>query len=452
MAGSFASLSTALSALRHHQVAMDVASGNVANAGTEGYSRRRVVAEAAGAPAVPALWSRSIAGGAGVTTAAVDRIVDPFLDARGRVEHAHAQQLSTTASSLGRLEASLAEPGVNGLSTALGALSGAWAKLADAPNDTAARAQVLEAARTVTSTLGAQARAVGSEWTAQRESATQLVGQVNDLATELAAVNRSIQASTDGTDAATLLDQRDQLTMRLSELTGAGVLHEADGTATVRLGAATLVGGSTARTLTVSGATTITGQATDPVSFAVDGTAATVPSGSLGATASLLGTGIPGHLAALDQVVAGIASAVNTAHQGGKDLDGAPGGAFFTGTTAATLSVAITDPRQVAAAGSTQGAFGSGNADVLAGLDVSTAYRAFVGTVGAQVASADRASATQSGLAAQVDASREAVSGVNTDEEMVNLLTSQRAYEAAARVMSTLDSVLDTLINRTGAR
>ena len=58
MAGSFSSLNTALSALRYNRVAMDVASGNIANVATDGYSRRRVVGESVGAPDRPAMWSR----------------------------------------------------------------------------------------------------------------------------------------------------------------------------------------------------------------------------------------------------------------------------------------------------------------------------------------------------------------------------------------------------------
>ena len=58
--------------------------------------------------------------------------------------------------------------------------------------------------------------------------------------------------------------------------------------------------------------------------------------------------------------------------------------------------------------------------------------------------------ATQQLLTTQVDSSREQLTGINLDEETVNLLTAQRSYEAASKVMSVLDSVLDTLINRTG--
>jgi flagellar hook-associated protein 1 FlgK len=69
---------------------------------------------------------------------------------------------------------------------------------------------------------------------------------------------------------------------------------------------------------------------------------------------------------------------------------------------------------------------------------------------GTTVSSVKRLAATQQTLTSQVDASREQLAGVNLDEETVTMLAAQHAYEAAARVMTTLDSVLDTLINRTG--
>ena len=49
-----------------------------------------------------------------------------------------------------------------------------------------------------------------------------------------------------------------------------------------------------------------------------------------------------------------------------------------------------------------------------------------------------------------LDSSRNAYSGVNTDEEMISMVQFQHAYEASARYMTTIDSLLDTLINHTG--
>ena len=61
-----------------------------------------------------------------------------------------------------------------------------------------------------------------------------------------------------------------------------------------------------------------------------------------------------------------------------------------------------------------------------------------------------RRAANQQVVTGQVDNAKEQLSGISLDEEMVNMLSAQRAYEAASRVMTTVDSMLDTLINRTG--
>src|SRR3712207_3352239 len=87
MAGSFSALNTALSALRYNRIAMDTASQNIANAATEGYTRRRVDAATAGTPTHPAMWSRSQDAGSGVRVLGISRLSDAFLDARARTEH-----------------------------------------------------------------------------------------------------------------------------------------------------------------------------------------------------------------------------------------------------------------------------------------------------------------------------------------------------------------------------
>ena len=97
MSATFASFNSALSALRYNQVLMDTASGNIANVSTEGYARRRAVGEAMGAPAVPAMWSRYEGSGDGVRVGGLDRMVDPFLDARARREHGNQSYLDTRA-------------------------------------------------------------------------------------------------------------------------------------------------------------------------------------------------------------------------------------------------------------------------------------------------------------------------------------------------------------------
>jgi flagellar hook-associated protein 1 FlgK len=173
--------------------------------------------------------------------------------------------------------------------------------------------------------------------------------------------------------------------------------------------------------------------------------------GDLGASYDLLTSDLPAYRTRLDAFVQQFKAEINAVHGPAVDPDGNPGGDYFSGTTAADLAVAVTDPRRVAAAAPGQGRLDNSVANSLSAADLGSAtYRSLVTDFGVTVSSARRVADNQTLLTAQVDASRESLAGVNVDEEMVNLLAAQRAYEGAARVITTLDSVLDTLINRTG--
>ena len=453
---SFASMNSALSAMRYQQVALDVASTNVANASTDGFVRRRVVAETVGGGPVNALWSRPSPTAAGVSATGIDRMVDPFLETRSRAEHGKQAYLDLQASALARVETGLAEPGGSGVSAAFAAFKGTLHDLVNAPGSEAARSQVLAAAQTVADAIRLQARNLTDETEDQQARLVATVNEVNTVAKELAATNHSIAAAnlTEG-DTANLLDERDRLAMRLAELTGAKATVRTDGGMDVALGALSLVGGDTANELViVSGG--------NPTAFSVTGGGPVpgAPGGQVGGIADLIDAKLPNYLDGLNAVAEQFATAFNAQHAAGLDGTGAAGvDDFFTwtgGDVALTFQVTVTDPRKLAASVATAppGSLDAGNADALIdAIDtakIDDLYQKLVNGFGTIVASTKRLAANQQALTNQVDSSREQLAGVSLDEETVNMLTAQRGYEAAARVMTTVDSLLDTLINRTG--
>ncbi len=459
MTGTFSSLNTALSALRYQQVALDIASTNVANSSTEGYVRRRVVGETLGAGSVPALWSRSTDVGNGVRATGVERMVDSFLEARARSEHARQSRLDTRSAALSRLESGVGEPGDTGVAAALTRFRSSLHDLANAPASAAARSQVLAAASGVADTVRLQARNVAEEATGQRAQLLAGVAEVNTVAADLAATNRAVAvAKLSDSDSSTLTDTRDRLALRLAELTGGHATVRPDGGVDVDLNGVALVTGQQAATLRIASGVTASGAADGlPVSFVVDpaGTPVPgVPEGMLGAVTDLLDHTLPAYAAGLSDIAQRLADAVNAQHAAGYDAAGNPGGPLFgydPADVAGSLAVVITDPAAVAASGLPGGVLDAGNADLLAGsLTVDGDYQRLVNGLGTEVASVQRQAGAQRTLTTQVDTSREQLAGVNLDEETVNMLTAQHAYEAAARVMTTMDSVLDTLINRTG--
>ena len=140
--------------------------------------------------------------------------------------------------------------------------------------------------------------------------------------------------------------------------------------------------------------------------------------------------------------------------------------AFFTGTTAATIDVSAAiqaDPTLIAAS-NTAGAQGN-NETALAIAKLQTQMspplpsgtptddgattRWWPSSARTPVRLATRCD-TQQSLVDLLQRRREATSGVSLDEEAANMVRYQRAYEAAARVMTTYDQMLDKLINSTG--
>ncbi|MCW2814668.1 MAG: flagellar hook-associated protein FlgK [Nocardioides sp.] len=466
MSGSFASLNTALTALRYQRVTLDIASNNVANASTDGYTRRRAVGESLGASAVPARWSRlpegldAVGGGVGVAT--IDRLADGLLDARARTEHGRQQYLDVRAGVLERVESGIGEPGTTGLSAALSSYRSSWNDLTSSPASSAARGQVLARGAALVDAVHAQAASLDSEAATQRATLLSTVAEVNTVAVELAAANKALAAaSLDGVDNGDLADQRDRLALRLADLTGGKATARVDGGFDVSVGGVPLVNGQTAGRLVVTSGVTPTGGADgSPVVLSVvSGSPATTTqtsgmSGRLGATADLIDITLPAYVAGLGAVATTLADEVNALHRTGYDAAGTTGRDFFShtpGDAARTLRVALTGPGQVAASALAGGVVDGSRADRLS--EAGTAEDAYIRLVtdfGTQVSSSQRLAATQGLLTTQVDSARQQLSGVNLDEEMVAMLAAQRGYEAAARVMSVVDSVLDTLINRTG--
>jgi flagellar hook-associated protein 1 len=458
MTGTFGSLNTALTALRYQRVAMDTASQNIANVGTEGYVRRRAEAQSLGAPATIAMWSRYDGAGDGVSATGTTRLADALLDARSRTEHGKQSYLDTRSSVLTRVESALGEPGDSGVAAALSAYRSAWQDLESTPDGSAARNQVLAAGGKVADALKAQSANVTTELGTQRAHLVDVVTQAGSLATNLAAVNKSIaEAKGAGLDSSDLQDQRDLLGQKLAELTGATTTARADGGLDVSVGGQSLVSGGSASALTIASGVRPDGTGDgQPLSLAIGGAAVATAAfgGEIGATSELITTTLPGFKAQLDAVATQLADSVNALHASGYDQDGTAGTAFFAydpADPAGSISVAITDPRKVAASAQPGGGLGTGVAERLGEPGAAdAAYARVVNGFANQVASAKQAATTQQLMTTQVDSSREALSGVSIDEETVNLAAAQHAYEAAARVMSTMDQVLDTLINRMG--
>ena len=436
---TWAGISTALSSLRTQRVAIDVAGQNIANVNTPGYARQRV----------------DMTAGIGVDVSAIQRLHNGILGDRTRSETAQLQDLSAASTVLGEIEEVFPEPTPYGLQAKLDALWGGFSDVARDPGNSAARVQVLAQANGVTDWLNNAATELGDLKTNKSAALTDLVTTVNTYSKELSELNVAVSQSVENTQAANaLLDRRGYVADQLAAAVGGSFLTNDANQLSVTLGGGTIVGPSTYATLKVasSGGTT-------SLQWVSDSSTATVSSGTANGYLTAINTTIDSWTTTLDAVASAITTQVNAVQTTGFDRDGNAGNNLFTGTTAATISVALTDGDDIAAsavapAGGNASLDGS-KADAMAAIAIAAngpdeLYQDLVVSLGFAVQAAEQSAATQESLASSLTSQIDAESGVSIDEEMANLLAYQRAYEAAARVLTAIDAALETLINRTG--
>ena len=197
---------------------------------------------------------------------------------------------------------------------------------------------------------------------------------------------------------------------------------------------------------------------TASLDWADGGHAALVTGGTAGGLLNTVNAVVPSYQQSLNTVAMQLKSDVNTLHSAGVGLDGSTGLNFFDGTSAANISLSADvagQPDKVAAGAAGAGALDGSVALQLSDLGQSTTgadaqYRALIANLGVDSQSVQRNSTMQDQVVTQIDASRTSISGVNTDEEMVAMVQYQNAYNASARFLTTIDQMLDTLVNRTG--
>lgn len=440
-------LSIGASGVRAYQTALTTTSENIANADVAGYARRTTrldeVRAAGGAQ------SRTI-NGSGVVASAVVRTADAFRQDEVRRTGADLARTEAGIGWLERIENSLSASAVD---TRIDAFFAAATRLAADPTAGAARATLLETASGVAgafATARAGLDAAMGDLDAQAEAT---VGSLNALTAALARVNGAIGRSSAGTSgSAALLDQRDAILEQMSAISDVNVTLDAAGRAQVRAGGPggpLLVSGDQAATLTYV-------RADDGgASFAVhgdDGIRPLLPQG--GALAGIAdGAQRIGDAArALDAVATQFVDAVNQVQAQGDDANGMPGQPIFAiGDPPARISLVMGNPAAIAAAARGAGGRDNSNAVALATLGRTTGAAAAIAdlTTGNAAALSARRTLGEAQRAMHDGAvgSRDAASAVNTDEEAVDLLRFQKAYQASSKVIQTARDIFETLLN-----
>lgn len=565
-------LDTAVKALRAHQLAVDVASHNIANAQSPGYSRQRVLWRPVGLDGSDHFSRDNLLGrpGFGVDAKDVNRIRDMFLDFQARQSMSGQAQYEALSTPIENAEVVFNDPSDDGISALLAKFWASWHDVVNEPESSAARVALVHA----TTTFTTRVRAAHDQLTQQRvdlnQSVSSIADQINAKASELASLNLQVQqVELNGDMANDLRDRRDLLLDDLSKLGNISYSEDDSGSQTVYLGTHELVVGTAARRINTVDDPLNPGMV--KLQFAIDNDNVSVSAGQLKGVLDARDTALPELIGKLNLFASGLINSVNSIHQAGYGLDNATGLAFFSGTDASNIAVNATlagNPQSIAAAtGASQpgnpsnalaianlqqatnmlSGFGASNLvvneslsagntaagitlgrmlqpgtyslvaagpnvelrygsatgpvvgtatlgaiappggtisfmngpDTVASIRVevagpytggqqltdltsagnntlqveaspSTYYGNIVSVLGADVNRAKGLSDSAQLLVDHLDGLRQSVQGVSIDEEVTNLNASQHAYNAAAKVISTIDEMLDTLINRTG--
>ncbi len=479
MYSTFLALETARRALSAHQKAMEVVGHNIANATTPGYVRREAVLETT--PPYVAAPGTSFAStgaiGTGVEVVKIKRIFDGFLEGRIREANITLGYWQGMEQILQEIESVFQEPSDVGLGEDLTRFFLAWDNLASRPEGTPLRAALVEEAKTlashvnrITGNLRGLSSGIDVELTAK-------VSEINSYAQEIAAQNREIvKIIALGNDPGDLRDKRDLAISNLSKLIDINAFETEGGAVTVQIGSRDLVREDFVYELSyVSGS--LPGEPLDPADLEVsqivwkrDSEPVDIKGGDVAARLEGRNRIVPEYYDYVESFITAICDEINQLHRSGYGIDdpSTTGIDFFIYDferrilrVNPELDPEVGGHLSRIAASSGQHAGDGTIAFAVARLkdklvmeggteSIPRFYQNLVARIGVATRNSGHMVEVHGATYRQCINSKDSVSGVSIDEELINLTRYQKVYQAASRFFTVVDEMLDTIINRTG--
>lgn len=471
MLGLFGSLNLGARSLQTQQMGIEVAGHNLANVNNPAYSRQRldidtsltvptaVGPEGTGARVVAIQQARSVLlDGQLQSEISVSGYFEAQQQALENAQANLAQQIGTGAT--GTSGAASTNGGPSGLAAGLTDLFSGFQNLSTDPSSMANRQVLLLKAQTLASQFNQTDQRLSDLHDSLNDSLQSDIGDANQLLSAIAKLNDQIvnAENATGTIANDLRDQRQAKVEDLAKLVKFDATRDPSGAVNISIGGASIVSGSqvldTLQTYDAGGGQLL-------VRTQGGGAPLTLTGGRIAGTIEGRDDGVDGLRAQLNALASELISRVNTVHTAGFSLSGATGEPFFTGADASTMQVnanLLNNPSLIQASG-TAGAAGD-NQTVLALAQLGTqklaslnnqifseSFGQTVAQLGQELASSNSQSDTQAVVEKMLRQQRDSISGVSLDEEMTNLVTFQRAYQASARLITTVDQMLQTLID-----
>lgn len=434
---------------------MEVTSTNLSNSDTSQYARRRAVVT----EGIPTGQYGELEG---VQVSTVQSLRDSILDLSVNATNSEVQYNTTLSSTLSAVQSLFSDSDTGSVGSAIDSFFSDLETLSSSPTSTSDRTDVLTAAQNVAAAFQSTSKTIVS---AQQQADLYVVNETssaNTLLQEIATANGNLQeAKSEGQSTASSEDQLASLLNQLSTIMDYKTVNSSDGLTLTSDNGIPLVVGDTAATLTTavgtSGYNEVMANGTDITSQISGGTLGGYIEARDG-TLTTLATN-------LDSMAYDFAQAVNNVQTAGSDLNGTAGTAMFdppdttsgvsTGA-ASTITVALTSGSQIAAAAS-GGASGDNSnlvdmidiedQDVVNGTTPSSAFANLTDYIGTAISTANANETSSNDVLTQLTDQQSSTEGVSVDEEAANLILYERTYEAAAKLISTLDTMMANVLN-----
>ncbi len=432
------------SGLRSMRAQMGAIADNIANANTQNYNRRTVLLQesSVAASSEPLYVPRASFGGSEVVS--VDRANDIYLDAAARQTGTALGYANSRVRWLSDMETALGDDAL-GVGGTLNTMYGAIDKLAASPGDTALRTNMLYALDQVVNAFhrssdGLTTVMQGAFTTAQNDTTI-----VNDSLTALTRINEDLLRSQPGTaNYAQLMDNRDGELTKITQRLNVSISFGPNDDAILTYNGSTILQGNTASSFDTLQ------NANGTLAFHLNGVATATPADGLLGGAFASATVARQRLDSLDTLAVQFSTDMNTWHgQGLTDANAAGGALFSVGTTAASLAVAIGNITQIAAKTS-DGRLNGNLLNIGTTRGNSSVEKGWTALIASHASALNTAQAEQAAAELRDEtarSARERVSGVDLDREAADLLRTQQAYQAAAKIIQAAKEIADTILN-----
>lgn len=452
-------LNTARDAILTHLTALNVTGNNIANVDTPGYSRLRPTFGS-----IAVIDSSKEQGQFGVKITDIERLYDKYLEAEMVRQEQAAGYNDSQMDVLNRVEGIFNESAGGGINELLSQFWGAWSDLSVNPTGITERDNLVSISQSLASMFRQKANDIINVQSDTNTAILDTVTGLNEDLNNMAALNdKIVMIEISGGSAASLRDQRAELLRKISQTVDVNYLEESDGALNIFISnGRSLVEGTNVWNLDVK-VNASNSNYYDVVFKDTPGEAINnrLEGGKLAGLLDVRDTKVAGYLSDLNDMAAAIINNVNTQHGSGYDLNGNMGENFFTATSTLAKDMQVNadivnNVRKVAASLTVNG--DGDNAGLINALKDSmllvagtatldTFYQTLTAKVGNDVARAKRNLDQQTVIVNQIASEREAVSGVSIDEEMLNVIKYQAGYNAAGRLVTIVNQMMDVLIN-----